>query len=82
MIADSRVVYNERDQTIDCPDCLDRFHVFRRTLSDPDAFVELLEMLQLDHAECPKYKDARRARNARRYRKEGKRLALVQVSRA
>lgn len=79
MVADSNIIYNERDQTMDCIGCLTRIEVPRRLLSDPDGFVSMLEHAQLDHKDCHKFASITEANNHRRYRKERDRRLLVKI---
>ena len=75
MIADSPVTYNQRDQRLECPHCLDSQGVLRSDLRNPERFVELLELYQIDHADCRNFSDAKLARNSRLFRKEVRRIS-------
>jgi hypothetical protein len=80
MIGDSTVTYNERDQVFECSACEDCFPISRSSLRDPEEFVRILELAQLDHKDCHTYKEPRMARNARRFRKEVNRRLLVKAN--
>ena len=78
MIADSEVVFNERTNHIECPHCPeDKIRVPYRVLRNPEALIEMLELAQLDHEACARFKDERKARDHRTYRKEGERRRLL-----
>lgn len=76
------LVYDEYRQAFHCLCCYDVIEIPRSTMRDPESFVLLRELAELDHCECGNYQDARLARNARRWRKEMKRLTLVRGARA
>ena len=71
------LVYDEYRQVLHCLACFDVIEIPRRTMSDPEGFVLLRELAELDHQDCGKYRNAQMARNARRFRKEVTRLLLV-----
>jgi hypothetical protein len=71
------VSYRERTNTFYCQECESHTPCPRRILHNPEKFVEMLELVNLDHTECAEYSDYRLAKNARMFRKETKRLMLI-----
>lgn len=75
------VTHNAKTQSFHCDCCLEDVPIRRDVSSDPEALLMMAEMVEIDHAECDKYKDARMARLARRFRKEAKRQELLAARR-
>ncbi len=71
--ADGGVVWHEGLNAFECQGCGEYVEIRKRADRTPDRLVELQELMVVDHTECWEYDDPQMARNARRYRKEGKR---------
>lgn len=71
------VIYEEKTNSCHCLHCLEAIEVPRRVAEDPEARIEFVELVTLDHAECPKYNDVEAARKARQFRKTKKRLMII-----
>ena len=76
---ESGVTYNSKTQSCYCPDCMDTIEIRKKVYLDPEALLHELELIRLDHSECPLFKDVKRARQAREHRKTAKRLALTKA---
>jgi hypothetical protein len=76
-MADTHLTYNPRTLSFFCSGCMETTEVRRKDANDPEALLNVKELMALDHAECPNYKDPVMAQRARKYRKEGKRRALA-----
>jgi hypothetical protein len=74
---DGGVVWHERFNAFECQGCGEFEEVRKRGLRTPAKLAELKELLVADHTECWEFDDPRMARDARRYRKEGKRRELL-----
>jgi hypothetical protein len=74
-------LYRPENQTLECIHCLEVMAIRERTYINPEKLLELREEFALDHSECHKYRDQRRARQAREHRKERDRLRLLEIQR-
>jgi hypothetical protein len=75
------VQVDERLHTVTCSHCLTCDPIPRRIQFRPDMRFEFLELWALNHSECEDFSDARMARNNIKFRKESKRLLLLQGKR-
>ena len=71
--AEGGMVWHERLNAFECLGCGEFEEIHRRDDRQPGKLAELKELLEADHMECWEFDDPRMARNARRYRREGKR---------
>jgi len=71
------VRYIQRDNVMRCDICEEYAILPRRVTTNPEAFMEMLELMNLDHQECTQYKDAHMAKNARKFRKETTRQKML-----
>ena len=73
------VTYDPKTRSFYCPHCDEHEEVRAKDAGDPEALLNLKEMIALDHGECHLYPTVKMARDARRYRKTAKRIALTQM---
>lgn len=71
------ITFDGRTRSFHCTGCMTDIPVRKHTFTNPERYVEFLEMVVLDHTECDQYQDIKRAEAARKFRKEVKRLMLV-----
>lgn len=76
---ESSIHYDERTQSFHCFGCMEDIEVRRNVAADQEAFLSMREMVELDHQECPLYRDVEHARQARKFRKESKRRELLKI---
>jgi hypothetical protein len=60
-----------------CSGCYDSTPIRRAIVWQPDALMEFQELYALDHQDCDKFQDVRKAQLNRKFRKESKRLRLI-----
>jgi len=56
---------------------MEMIEIPQRIMTDPEAFTEFRELLELDHSSCAYYGDVKEARMAREHRKEADRRKLL-----
>ena len=61
------IVWNTETHTLDYAACLESLEVRPEVVQNPEAFVSVLELVQLDHHDCAYYLDARMAQSARQF---------------
>lgn len=71
------IFFDERTASFGCLGCLEHVEVRRKVMNDPEQFLSMQELVALDHSECMSYGNVQMAKNARKYRKESKRRALI-----
>jgi hypothetical protein len=79
--ADGGIMWREELDAFECYGCGEFEEIRRAHDREPDKLAELKDLLIADHTECWEFDDPRMAAEARRYRSERKRRALLQGSR-
>jgi len=69
-------LYHPETNSLECLECLDVTELRKVTGADPELLLQVREEYELDHANCHRYKDIRKADQARRYRTESQRRKL------
>lgn len=69
-------LYHEDTNSLECFHCGDVTELRRVTAADPELLMQVREEYAMDHCNCHKYKDFRKAQQARQYRTEGQRREL------
>jgi hypothetical protein len=75
------VTYNPKTQSFYCDSCLEDVPIRRDVSGNPEELFLMSELVEIDHSECPSYKDVRMAKLARRFRKRAKRIQLLESRR-
>jgi hypothetical protein len=73
------VTYDPKTRSFHCPHCDEHEEVRAKDAGDPEKLTALKELTALDHSECHTYPTVKMARDARKYRKTAKRIALTQA---
>lgn len=74
---DANTIYDDRLHALTCVHCFDTTELRRQTWVNPEALMEVREEYALDHSDCHKYKDKRKADQARQFRTERQRRELL-----
>ena len=82
MLRNSLIVFNERTHTFDCAACLESVEIAPETLWNPEAFLSVLELTQLDHHDCGHYLDTRMAQSARAFYRASRRQRRIRTGSA
>lgn len=74
---DGGIVWHDRLNAFECYGCSGYEEVRSRARRTPEKLALLREFLVIDHTECWEFDDPKMAADARRYRSEKKRRALL-----
>ncbi len=75
--ADGGMKWHDRHNAFECYGCGEFIEIRRRADREPDKLALTRELLVADHTECWEFDDPQMARDARKYRTERKRRALL-----
>ncbi len=57
-------------QALQCTGCEEVIEIRREKLHAPEELLEFIELVELDHAECDRFHDVWKAKQARKFRKK------------
>jgi len=77
MSATEHIAVDDKLNTITCHGCIVTDEIPHRVLRDPEQRLEFIELWTLDHSDCDKFHDARKAELNRQHRKEADRRKLL-----
>jgi hypothetical protein len=62
-----------------CSDCMDETKIGRSILGNGERLMEFSQMYGLDHRDCHRFKDVRKAMQNRKFRKESERRRMLEI---
>ncbi len=62
-----------------CSHCMDETQISRKILGNGERLVEFSQMYGLDHRDCHRFKDVRKAIQNRKFRKESERRRMLEI---